>query len=164
MKYYCEQRLFSFKDKFDIYDQDGQVAYYVESELFTIGKKFHIYDCYDQPVGYIEQQAFRFLPHFDITVENRFIGTLVKDFSLFSHHYYLENSDLTVEGDFMSHDYQINCQEGLVATINKEWFSFGDKYCITVQEQYQPLVAIAVMLAIDAVMANASAHANNTNH
>ena len=41
---YMRQRVFSWGDKFEIYDNAGNVKYYVEGEVFTFGKKLHLYD------------------------------------------------------------------------------------------------------------------------
>ena len=75
MKYYVEQRLFSFFDKFDIYDENGDVAYYVEGSFLSFGKQFRIYDKHNNQVGYIEQKILTFLPQFEIYVDNIHIGT-----------------------------------------------------------------------------------------
>ena len=53
MKYYVEQRLFSFFDKFDIYDENGDVAYYVEGSFLSFGKQFRIYDKHSNSMSYI---------------------------------------------------------------------------------------------------------------
>ena len=50
MKYYVEQRLFSFFDKFDIYDENGDVAYHVEGSFLSFGKQFRIYDKHNNQV------------------------------------------------------------------------------------------------------------------
>ena len=41
MKLYIKQKVFSWGDKFRIYDENDK--YYVESEVFTFGKKLHLY-------------------------------------------------------------------------------------------------------------------------
>lgn len=154
MKHYVEQQLFSLKDRFYIQDEFGHEEYYVESDFFSFGKKFHIYDQYQQQVAYISQKVWSFLPKFEIYVENNYIGQIVKELTLFNPRYYLENSDLQVEGNFLAHDYSIYNSQGTIATISKEWWTFGDKYCIDVKEGIQPIIAIAIMLSIDAVLAS----------
>ena len=89
MKYYVEQRLFSFFDKFDIYDENGDVAYYVEGSFLSFGKQFRIYDKHNNQVGYIEQKILTFLPQFEIYVDNIHIGTLVIELTFFNQNYYL---------------------------------------------------------------------------
>ncbi|MGN1398688.1 MAG: LURP-one-related/scramblase family protein [Erysipelotrichaceae bacterium] len=152
MKYYIEQKLFTFYDKFDIYDQDGKVAYYVEGQFLSFGKQFRIYDHYDQQVGYIEQKVLTLLPQFEIYRDGQPIGTLVKELTLFKPNYYLKNSALTISGDILAHDYTINHNQTTVATITKQWLTVADKYQIAVNDDFDPVIAISVALAIDAVM------------
>ena len=42
MEFYIKQRIFSFGDKFSVYDADGTVLYSAEGEVFTFGKKLHL--------------------------------------------------------------------------------------------------------------------------
>ena len=44
MKLYIQQKVFSFKDKFNIWDEAGNPKYYAEGEIFSLGKKLHVYD------------------------------------------------------------------------------------------------------------------------
>ena len=44
MKLYIKQKIFSWNDKFSIYDENGEERYYVEGEFFSWGKKLHVYD------------------------------------------------------------------------------------------------------------------------
>ena len=41
MKLYMKQKVFSWTDKFNIVDEQGNERYYVEGELFSWGKKLH---------------------------------------------------------------------------------------------------------------------------
>jgi len=159
MRYYVEQKLFSFKDKFNVYDETGNSVYYIESKFFTLGKQFHVYDQYQQQVAFISQRVWTFLPKFDIYVDDELIGTIIKEFTFFTPSYYLENSSLTVEGDFFSHEYSIYDNGRPIAEISKQWWTFGDKYGIEIDDNYNPIIAISIMLAIDAVMASQDAAA-----
>ena len=62
MEFYIKQRIFSFGDKFSVYDADGTVLYSAEGEVFTFGKKLHLYDSTDREAAYIEQELFAFRP------------------------------------------------------------------------------------------------------
>ena len=156
MKYYVEQRLFSFFDKFDIYDENGDVAYYVEGSFLSFGKQFRIYDKHNNQVGYIEQKILTFLPQFEIYVDNIHIGTLVKELTFFNQNYYLKDSDLSIQGDILAHDYKIMEGDMIVASISKQWFTFGDKYFIDIIDGFDDIIAISIMLSIDAVIATSS--------
>ena len=44
MKLYIKQKIFSWNDKFSVYNEVGEERYFVEGELFSWGKKLHVYD------------------------------------------------------------------------------------------------------------------------
>ena len=44
MNLYIKQRIFSWGDRFSIYDANGNERYVVKGEVFTFGKKLHLYD------------------------------------------------------------------------------------------------------------------------
>jgi uncharacterized protein YxjI len=57
-----------------------------------------------------------------------------------------------VEGSFWEWDYHILSSDGsVVATIEKQLFNFTDTYMIDVYEEQDSLLALMVVLAIDAV-------------
>lgn len=43
-KLYIKQKVFSFGDKYNIYNESGQPVFSVQGEVFTFGAKIHIYD------------------------------------------------------------------------------------------------------------------------
>ena len=54
MKLYIKQRIFTWGDKFSIYDEAGNEKYYVEGEILTFGKKLHLYDLQGRELAYID--------------------------------------------------------------------------------------------------------------
>ena len=68
MKLYIRQKVFSFKDKFSIYDENGEIQYTAEGEIFTLGKKLHIKDLNGREVIFIKQRLLTFLPKYEISI------------------------------------------------------------------------------------------------
>jgi len=44
MSLYIKQKIFTWGDKFSVYEKNGSEKYYVRGEVFTLGKKLHLYD------------------------------------------------------------------------------------------------------------------------
>ena len=151
MKLLIKQRVFSWGSKFDIYDTDGRTVYVCQGEVFTWGKKLHIYDADGNEVVFIEQQLFRFLPHYDIHLRGQHFATLIKRFTFFVHKFYYEGLNWEIDGDFFAHDYRITCGGDEVLSIAKRWFSWGDTYELTLNENYNPLAALASAIVIDCI-------------
>lgn len=152
MKLYLKQKVFSWGDKFTVYDENGNDKYYVKGEVFSFGKKLHIYDLSGNEVCYIYQKLMSFLPKYFISKNGEDVAQVVKNFTLFHQSYSIEGFNWSVEGDFFAHEYEISSQTGTVAVISKEWFTWGDAYEISIAEGVDEIDALAVVLVIDACL------------
>ena len=79
MKLLFKQRLFSWFDSYDIYDEAGNTVYVVKGQL-SWGHKLVIYDAYGNEVGMVVQKVLTFLPKFEIYKNGSYIGCLSKEF------------------------------------------------------------------------------------
>ena len=152
MKLYLKQQVFTFGDKFTVYDKNGNDRFYVEGEVFTFGKKLHITDLAGNELIYIEQKLFSFLPTYHIYRGDREIAEVVKEFIFFRHEYQINGLGWHISGDVFDHDYSMDDGSKTVATISKEWFTWGDAYEIDVDDSVEPVLALAVVLVIDACL------------
>ena len=150
MKYYIKQHIFSFGDKFSIYDEYGNECYYVEGEVFTFGKKLHLCSADGTELSYIEQKLFSLLPKYTIYRAGEEIAEVVKEFTFFHNSYTVNGLNWTVEGNFLDHDYTVESQGVNIAAVQKEWFTWGDAYQIDVSDVIDPVLALSVVLVIDA--------------
>ena len=74
MQLLIRQRVFSWTDTYDVYDEDGNPKYFVKAELLTLGHQIHVYDRSRQEIGMIRQKVFSLLPVFDIEeLKNSFL-------------------------------------------------------------------------------------------
>lgn len=163
MNLYLKQKVFSWRDKFTVYDENGNDKYYVEGEIFSFGKKLHIYDLNGNEVCYIHQKVLSFLPKYFICKNGTDIAQVVKNFTLFHQSYSVDGLGWEVEGDFFAHEYEIHSGYGTVAQISKQWFTFGDAYELCIADSVNEINALAVVLVIDACLEasrNASASAS----
>ena len=152
MRFYIKQHVFTFGDKFSIYDENENERFYVEGEVFTFGKKLHLYFANGNEAAYIEQKLFSFLPKYYISVGGNDIAEVVKEFTFFRNEYSVNGLGWKVSGDFMDHDYSIVSEGRTIAVISKQWFSWGDAYEINIADGIDPAIAIAVVLVIDACL------------
>ena len=150
MKLYIKQRVFSWGDKFNIYDENGDECYYAEGEVFTFGKKLHLCSLSGEELAYIEQKLLSFMPKYTISVNGNEIAEVVREFAFFRSVYAVNGLDWRVEGNFFSHEYTIESEGKAIASVSKEWFTFGDAYEINIADGVDPISALAVVLVIDA--------------
>ena len=150
MRLMIKQRVFSWGEKFDIYDEQGNVKYFVKGEIFSLGHQMHVYDAYDREVGSVHQQLFTFRPKFDIVMGGVTRGTIVKQFTFFKEQYDVDFNGWYVQGDFMDWDYDVYAGNRPIIHISKELFTWGDTYVIDVENPADELMGLMLVLAIDA--------------
>ena len=152
MNLYMKERVFSWGDKFDICDQNGTPKYFVAGEVFSWGKKLHVYDRFEREVAFIKQEVFSFLPCYKVIVNGSEVAQIRKEFTFFRPRYRVDGLGWDVEGSFLEHNYQISQNGRHIVSIDKEWMTWGDTYQISVAEDADEIVALAVVLTIDCVV------------
>ena len=128
MKLLIKQRVFSWSDTYDIYDEDGKPKYFVKAELFRLGHQLHVYDSANREIGMVKQRIFTFLPAFDIEIDGQTFGSIEKQFTFFKPKYHLDYNGWRCEGDFLSWDYDVYSGCSVVVHISKEPLHWGDTY------------------------------------
>ena len=150
MKLLFKQRLFTWFDSYDIYNEDGDTLYTVEGQ-FSWGHCLHILDRNGTHVATVQEKVFRLLPKFELYIGDNLIGCIEKEFTFFKPSYNIDFNGWRVEGEIFEWDYNIiNPQEEIVAVITKELFRFTDTYVIEVKNSGDALYALMLTLAIDA--------------
>ena len=150
MKMLFQQRMFSWFDSYDIYNEAGDTLFTVEGQL-AWGHCLHINDASGCHVATVKQVLFSFLPCFDLYIGDECIGSVQKEFSFFHPSFTVDCRGWQVEGDLFEWDYDICDENGqTVASISKELFNFTDTYTIDVHDPIDALHALMVVLAIDA--------------
>ena len=150
MKLIFKQRIFSWFDSYDIYDEAGNVVYEVKGKL-AWGHCLKIYDTSKNEIGTVQEKVFTFMPKFEVYQGTQYLGCISKEFAFFKPKYNIDYNGWRIEGDFWEWDYSIMDRSGLqVAKITKELFHLSDTYVIDVAEEQNALSALMFVLAIDA--------------
>ena len=150
MKLLFKQRLFSWFDSYDVYDEDGNTVYVVKGQL-SWGHLLKIYDKSGNEVGTVKQRIFSFLPKFEIYENNQYLGCISREFTLFTPRYNIEFNGWRVEGNWLEWDYNILNKNNIpVADISKQIWNWTDTYTIDVFNPDDALYALMLVLAIDA--------------
>lgn len=161
MKLYIKQKVFSLNSRFTVKDEDGRDKYFVEGDFFSMRGRLHILDASGEEIGQIYSRLLTFLPHFILELHGEEVAEIVKEFTLFSHQYRLENTSMRVEGDFFAHEYSLYDGDKNVMNISKEWFTWGDSYELDILDPSYELLSLGIVLAIDTAMARANNAASN---
>ena len=150
MKLLFQQRMFSWFDSYDVFNEAGQTVYVVKGEL-AWGHQLRIYDTFGRELGLLKERIFTFLPKFEMYLADQYVGSISKEFSFFRPMYHIDCNGWDVEGDWVEWDYTIRNRFGQrIATVSKELFHWTDTYSIDVANDADALCVLMLVLAIDA--------------
>ena len=150
MRLLFKQRLFSWFDSYDIYDEDGNTVYTVKGQL-SWGHCMKIFGAHGNEIGMLQERILTLLPKFEIYLGGNYVGCIRKEISFFKPVFDIDYSGWHVEGDFFEWDYNIlNSSGGCVARVSKELLNWTDTYVIDVNNPQDALGALLLVLAIDA--------------
>lgn len=152
-KFYVNERFFAIGDKFDILDENGEVVYFAKSALFTFGRQYTVCDQKGSEVAYIRQRLLHLLPNYDLEINGRTVATVQKQFSLFVKKYVIlsEFGDFTVDGDIFAWEFEIRKDDHPVCFVSKQLMTFRDRYEVTVEDDFDEVFAISLVIILDAV-------------
>lgn len=150
MKLLIRQRVFSWTDSYDVYDESGDAKYFIKAEFFALGHQLHVYDQSHRKLGVIHQKILTLLPAFEIEVGGKIIGTIQKQFSFFIPKYEIDYNGWRVEGDFLGWDYDVYSGCSTVIHISKELLHWGDTYVLDFKDPADELNGLLLVPAIDA--------------
>lgn len=155
MQLRIKQRVFSWSDTYDVYDQYGEPKYYVKAEIFALGHQIHVYNKRTgEEVGSIHQKLLTLLPQFEIVIGGHTVGTIRREFSFFRPRYHVDFRGWEVNGDFMGWDYTAYQNGTEVLSVSKELISWGDTYTLRISSAADEIPGLMLVLAIDAVNCN----------
>ena len=147
MTLYLQEELFSF-DHFDIWDEDGNVKYQVERELFQFGRKLVVADMQGREVCFVQHIPFSIPCAYELAVPGGSVR-LDRQFSFFTQQYSIDQLGWEVSGSFWNLDFSIIQAGRTVATIEKAFPAFHDRYRLEIEDPKDELTALCVVLAID---------------
>ena len=150
MRLLFRQRMFSWFDSYDVYDEAGNTVFTVQGHL-DWGHRLHIHDSYGNHIATVRQRVLTMLSKFEFFIGGEKLGELHRKLTLFRPKYEIEFNGWHVEGDVMGWDYQVvNAQGDLVATISKELFHLTDHYVLDIIAPRDALCVLMLVISIDA--------------
>lgn len=151
MRLLIKQRVFSWSDTYDVYDEYGNTKYFVKGKVFSLGHQIYVYDARtSEEIGVIHQKLFTLMPRFEVEIRGRVIGEIQKKFTLFRPRYEIEYNGWSVDGDFFGWNYEVLKGDYRVMQINKEILNWGDTYVIDFNNPQDEIQGLMLVIAIDA--------------
>lgn len=149
MKLLFKERLFTWLDSYDIYDEEGRAAYRVEGRL-AWGHCLEIHDASGVCVGTVKEEVFTFLPRFLIYANGHVVGEIRKELTFMRPKFTLDFNGWVVHGDFWGWKYVVMAGGEEIMRASKRVLNFTDTYEINVRKPENALYSLMIVLAIDA--------------
>jgi uncharacterized protein YxjI len=144
------ERIFSWGDHYDVYDEDGNVRYIVQGEVFSFGHKIHLYDEHQVEIAFIQEKVWSFFKTFEIFIGGKSRGFIQKKFSWFVPRYQVDFMNLEIIGHIFEWNYEFRKDEETVGLMQRKILCWGNVYYLTAMNLADELSFLALSLAIDA--------------
>ncbi|MCD7947923.1 MAG: LURP-one-related family protein [Oscillospiraceae bacterium] len=156
MKLLFRQRIFSWFDSYDIYDEAGNTVFVVKGKL-SWGHRLEIYDAQENHLGTVKEELLTFLSRFALYIGNSYIGCLRKQLTFFRPKFTLDCNGWEINGNLMQWDYDVRDPAGRqIMAASKELFRMTDTYVMDIAREEDTLLCLMIVLAIDVAKCTAS--------
>jgi len=161
---YMKEKDSAFKDRFFVRDEQGNTCYRIEGKALALNKKLHIYDTDDRELALVQKKPLTLTPKYAVLVEDEEVAELSKEVSFFKPFYKVEGPDWTVDGDIWDRDYKIRRNMNVIAEVSRPLLGGKDTYKIEIHKNLNPVMVLAVVLAIDCILEAEGEDAVNANN
>lgn len=150
MQLLIKQRVFSWSDTYDVYDEAGNVKYFIKGEFLSVGHRLHVCDAMGNEIGLIKEKILAFMPEFEIEIDGAVCGRIHKKFSFFKPRYDVDFMGWRAEGDFLGWDYDVYSGCSSIMHISQQPLRWGDTYIIDFENLADEIAGLLLVIAIDA--------------
>jgi uncharacterized protein YxjI len=155
--YVIREKFFSIGDDFDVLDEDGNKLFHVDGKVLSARDKVVIEDLSGTEVASVHRHLVAMRPTYEIRIGGEKAAEVRKNlFTPFRDKFTIDvpgPEDLTMKGDLLDHEYEIERDGQAVAAVSKRWLTIRDTYAVKVEAGEDPLLIIAGVLALDLALA-----------
>jgi uncharacterized protein YxjI len=152
-RFQMKQKLISIGDDYWIEDDDGARVFKVNGKAVRLRDTWVLENAAGAEVARIKEKALSVrdkikidLPGGEATVKKALVG--IRDrFHVDVDH----GEDLKAHGNVVDHEYEIKRDGHKVAEVSKRWFRVRDTYGVEIEGGVDPVLILAVTVAIDAL-------------
>ena len=151
--YVIRERLFSLGEDSDITDQAGQPVLHVDGKVLSLHNRLILRDPAGREVGQVHRKLAALHPAYEITLGGKDVAEVRKHlFTPFGERFTIDvpgPDDMQISGDLFSHEFTIDRDGQVVATVSKRWLTMTASYAVEVAPGEDDLLILASVLALD---------------
>ena len=154
-RYTMREKLFSIGDDFWIENDAGEKAFKVNGKAFRLRDTFVLESPAGEELFTIQEKKLSVRDKMEIEHDGRTVATVKKALvSPLRDRFSIEvegGPDMEAKGNVVDHEYKIERDGDQVAEVSKRWFRVRDTYGIEVEPGVDPVMMIAITVAVDAM-------------
>ena len=150
-RFEIKQKFWSLAGKFDIKDDDGQLAYQVQGSFLRWPKEFTISDSQGRLVSHIKHHFRLLFPRFTVTFADGRQIIIQQKWSFLKARYDISDFGLKVAGDIWNMNFRLLDQGREVANIHQQWLKIPSTYHLEIADDQLTDLVISLVIAIDYV-------------
>ena len=161
---YLKQKVFSFGEKYNVFDENQNVVYHIKGKVFSIKNKLDMFKG-EELIFHFERKLFRFLPEYTIfTPEGEVLATIKRNFTFFRGKLTIHSKygEMELNGQIWQRDFTLTKDGRDVMSIHKKWLSWGDSYEISINDDAQEAFYVAIVILIDAIFHQNSGNSSSS--
>ncbi len=153
MRYIIREKLFRLTEDSIIQDEHGAPLYQVKGKIFSLHHTLVLMDLAGNELATVNKQLISLTPKFHISRHGEEVATVRKKLiSPFVDRFTVDipgPDDLHVTGSIFEHNFTMERNGNVVATVSKRWVALTDTYGVETADGEDDIVILAVVLAID---------------
>jgi uncharacterized protein YxjI len=153
LRFTMREKLISIGDDYWITDDDGQRAFKVNGKVARLRDTWVLENARGAEVAAIRERKLSIRDAIRIDLGNRH-ATVKKALIGFRDRFHVEvegGQDLTVKGNVVDHEYEVERDGSKIAEVSKRWLRVRDTYGVEVRDAADVVLVLALTVAVDAL-------------
>ncbi len=154
VRFQMRTRLLSIGDDYWVEDEQGRRAFLVDGKALRLRDTWELKDPAGTVVARIKERKLTVRDKMKVELADGRSATITKRLIGIRDHFTVDvegGADLKAHGNVVDHEYEIEGPDGTVAQVSKKWFRVRDTYGVEIVGRVDPVIVLAVTVAIDAM-------------
>jgi uncharacterized protein YxjI len=151
--YVIREPMFRMGEDSDITDQAGQPVLHVDGKVMSLHNRLILRDPAGREAGQVHRKLAALRPTYEITLGGKDVAEVRKHlFTPFGERFTIDvpgPDDLQIRGDLLGHEFTIDRDGQVVATVSKRWLTVTASYAVEVAPGEDDVLILASVLALD---------------